>query len=180
MVLTYKECIERFGTDYRLKKELDSGNLFQKEKGLYSDQKLCPELEIIVAKYPRAVFTSESAYYYYGLTDDIPDMYSLATRRSDTRIHEEKIRQYFVKDNLFDIEKTTLLYQNTALPIYSRERLLVDLIRSKSKLPFDYYKELIGSYRRIVDELDFFAIEDYADMLKNRKKIMETIQLEVM
>jgi hypothetical protein len=47
-------------------------------------------------------------------------------------------------------------------------------------LPFDYYKELIGSYRRIVDELDFFAMEDYADMLKNRKKIMETIQLEVL
>jgi hypothetical protein len=85
-----------------------------------------------------------------------------------------------VKDNLFDLGKTTLLYHNTELPIYCRERLLVDLIRSKFKLPFDYYKELIGSYRRIVDELDFFAIEDYANMFKNRKKIMDTIQLEVM
>jgi hypothetical protein len=180
MVLTYKECIGRFGTDYQIKKELDSGNLFQKGKGLYSDKELCPELELIVAKYPRAVFTGESAYYYYGLTDDIPDIYSLATRRSDTRIHEKKIRQYFVKDNLFNVGKSTLLYQNIVIPIFSRERLLVDLIRFKSQLPFDYYKEIIGSYRGIVDELDFFAMEDYADMLKNKKKIMETIQLEVL
>jgi predicted transcriptional regulator of viral defense system len=180
MVLTYKECIERFGTDYKIKKELASGNLFQKEKGLYSDKKLCSELEIIIAKYPRAILTGESAYYYYGLTDDIPDTYSLATRRSDTRIHKKNIRQYFIKDNLFDIGKSTLLYENMTLPIFSRERLLVDLIRSKSKLPFDYYKEVIGNYRRIADELDFFAIEDYANLFKNNKKIMDAIQLEVL
>jgi hypothetical protein len=180
MVLTYKECIERFGSDYKIKKEMDSGNLFQKEKGFYSDKELCSELEIVVAKYPRAVFTGESAYYYYGLTDEIPDRYFLATKRTDTRIHEKKIRQYFVKENLFDIGRSTIVYQNIVLPIFSRERLLVDLIRAKSRLPFDYYKELINSYRRIVDELDFFAMEDYANMLKNKKNIMETIQLEVL
>jgi predicted transcriptional regulator of viral defense system len=180
MVLTYRECIERFGTDYRIKKELASGNLFQKEKGLYSDKKMCSELEIIAAKYSRAVFTGDSAYYYYGLTDDIPDMYSLATRRSDTRIREKNVRQYFVTDALFEIGKSTLVYQNIELNIYSRERLLVDLIRYKSKMPFDYYKEVIASYRRIVDELDFFAMEDYAGMLKNGDKIMGAIQLEVM
>jgi hypothetical protein len=31
-----------------------------------------------------------------------------------------------------------------------------------------------------VDEIDFFAMEDYAGMLKNGDKIMEAIQLEVM
>jgi hypothetical protein len=85
-----------------------------------------------------------------------------------------------VTDALFEIGKSTLVYQNIELNVYSRERLLVDLIRYKSKMPFDYYKELIASYRRIVDELDFFAMEDYAGMLKNGDKIMEAIQLEVM
>jgi hypothetical protein len=33
MLLTYKECIERFGSDYMIKKEIAKGNLFQKEKG---------------------------------------------------------------------------------------------------------------------------------------------------
>ena len=135
MVLTYKECIERFGSDYMIKKEISEGNLFQKGKGLYSDSELCSELEIIVVKYPRAVFTGESAYYYHGFTDVIPDFYCLATRRGDTRIKDKSIRQIYVNDNLYDFGKRTMEYQNTDISIYSKERLLVDLIRFKAKFP---------------------------------------------
>lgn len=180
MVLTYKECIERFGSDYMIKKEISEGNLFQKGKGLYSDSELCSELEIVVVKYPRAVFTGESAYYYHGFTDVIPDFYCLATRRGDTRIKDKSIKQIFVNDNLYDFGKCTMKYQNTDISIYSKERLLVDLVRFKARFPFDYYKEVIGNYRRIVDDLDFFSIEDYAGMLRRGKKIMDAIQLEVM
>ena len=180
MVLTYKECIERYGSDYKIKKEINEGRLFQKEKGLYSDKELCSELELIVVKYPRAIFTGESAYYYFGFTDVIPDYYCLATRRGDTRIKDKQVKQTFVNDSLYEFGKYTIEYQNTNISIYSKERLLVDLIRFKSKTPFDYYKEIIGNYRRIVDDLDFFSIEDYAGMLKHGKKIMDAIQLEVM
>lgn len=180
MILTYKECIERFGSDYMIKKEIRNGNLFQKEKGLYSDKAVCSELELMAAKYPRAVFTGESAYYYYGLTDVIPDYYCLATRRGDTRVKDKRVKQTFIRDNLYDFGRCTMQYQNIKISIYSKERLLVDLVRFKSKMPFDYYKEVIGNYRRIINELDFFGIEDYTVMLKRGKKIMETIQLEVM
>lgn len=180
MILTYKECIERFGSDYMIKKEICAGNLFQKGKGLYSDKPVCSDLEIIVTKYPRAIFTSESAYYFYALTDVIPDYYFLATKREDTRIKDSTVKQIFVKDDLHDIGKSTLEYQGTKIFIYSRERMLVDLIRFKSKFSFDYYKEIIGNYRRIVDDLDFFSVEDYAEMFKHGKKIMNAIHLEVM
>ena len=33
MILTYKECIEKYGSDYQIKKEMKAGKLFQKEKG---------------------------------------------------------------------------------------------------------------------------------------------------
>lgn len=180
MVLTYKECIERFGSDYMIKKEIRQGKLFQKEKGLYSDKEFCSDLELIVAAYPRAVFTGRSAYYYYGFTDVIPDYYYLATRREDTRIKDNRIKQVFVNDELYGFGKQMMKYQNTNISIYSRERLLVDLMRFKSRIPFDYYKEIIGNYRKVIDELDFFSIEDYAAMFRNGKRIMHAIQLEVM
>lgn len=180
MVLTYKECIECYGSDYMIKKKISEGKLFQKGKGLYSDKELCSELELIVAKYPRAIFTGESAYYYLGFSDVIPDYYYLATRRGDTRIKDKQVKQTFVNDILYEFGKCTIEYQNTNIFIYSKERLLVDLVRFKNKIPFDYYKEVIGNYRRVVDDLDFFSIEDYAGMLKRGKKIMDAIQLEVM
>lgn len=33
MLLTYKECIDRYGSDYKLKKEIGNGALFVREKG---------------------------------------------------------------------------------------------------------------------------------------------------
>ena len=104
---------------------------------------------MITVKYPRAVFTGASAYYYYGLTDVIPDCYNLATKREDTRIKDKQVHQVYVKDDLFEIGRYSMKYQNTEICIYSRERLLVDLVRFKNRMPFDYYKEIIGNYRRI-------------------------------
>ena len=110
----------------------------------------------------------------------IPNHYFMATRREDTRIKDKRVEQAFVKDSLYDFDKVTIEYQNVEISIYSRERLLVDLIRFKSKVPFEYYKKIICAYRKIVNELDFFKIKDYAAMLKRGDKILDIIQLEVL
>lgn len=180
MILRYKECIEKYGSDYMMKKELAAGRLFQKSKGIYSDVQNCSEIAYIVAKYPRAIFTGESAFYYYGLTDVIPDKYVLATKRSDSRMKSENIRQVFVKNDIFEIGKSTIEYRGVTINIYSLERLLVDIVRQKKKIPFDYYKEVIGNYREIAYKLDFFAVETYAGKFRTNKSIMNAIQLEVL
>lgn len=46
---------------------------YQIEKGIYSDKKNVHYLEVIAKKYPQAIITRESAYYYHNLTDVIPD-----------------------------------------------------------------------------------------------------------
>ena len=180
MILTYGECIERYGSDYKIKKEIQAGRLFQKGKGIYTDEKFCSDIEIIVAKYPKAVFTGESAYYYYGLTDVIPEQFHLATLRTDSRIKDPSVRQYFVNENLFDLGKTTVTTHGIEIPIYSKERLLVELIRQKSRIPYDYYKELIFNYRRIAETLDFFLVEECAAKLRQHDSIMKAVELEVL
>lgn len=180
MILTYGECMERYGSDYKIKKEIQAGRLFRKEKGIYTDEKHCSDVALVVAKYPRAIFAGESAYYYHGLTDVIPENFHLATLRTDSRIKDASVRQYFVNENLFELGKTIMLYHGVRIQIYSRERLLMDLIRQKSKLPYDYYKEIISSYRRIVDELDFFLVEEIAGKLRNCDSILKAIELEVL
>lgn len=180
MIWTYGECIERYGTDYKIKKEIEAGRLFRKEKGIYTDEKHCSEVAVITARYPRSIFTGESAYYYYGLTDVIPEHFHLATLRTDSRIKDSSIRQYFVNEDLFELGKTKMTYHGTQIAIFSRERLLVDLIRQKNKLPYDYYKEIIRSYRRIVEELDFFLVEECVEKLRNRESILKAIELEVL
>lgn len=180
MLLTYNDCISRFGSDYKLKKAISSQKIFKLDKGLYSDKKYRVEKEIIAKKYPDVVFTGESAYYYHGLTDVIPEQYTIASRRTQTRIKESGIHQTFVLDDLFYLGISTIETNGTAIKIYDLERMLIELIRFKSKYPFDYYKEIINNYRNRVNTLDFDKLENYASHFKNSEKIMNTIQLEVL
>lgn len=180
MILTYSQCLAKYGSDYNIKKEIKKGNLYQKEKGIYSDTEFCSHLEIISAKHPQAIFSGKSAYYYYGFTDVIPDKYTVTTKRESARFKDSSIKQSFVTPELYGFGIDVMQYQNVQIRIYSRERLLVDLIRFRSKYSLDYYKEIICSYRHIVDQLDFFEMEDYSMMLKNGENIMNTIQMEVL
>ena len=160
MLLTYKECLDKYGSDYQLKKEIASGSLFMKEKGIYSTKRNHSEIDVILRKYPKTVCTGKSAFYYHSLTDVIPDHYYLATRRTDTRIKDPRVIQSFL--------------------IYDKERMLIELMRFKTKLPMDYYKEIINNYRKLSFELDFGIVEDYAAMFKSGAKLMNMIQMEVL
>ena len=98
MLLTYQECLDKYGSDYQIKKEIGSGALFMKEKGIYSTKRNVSEIDVIMHKYPKTVCTGKSAFYYHSLTDMIPDYYHLATRRTDTRIKDSRVIQSFLKD----------------------------------------------------------------------------------
>ena len=180
MLLSYQECINRYGSDYKLKKELAGGSIFLKEKGIYSTRRNTSEIDIIMHKYPKAVFTGQSAFYYHSLTDVIPDYYFLVTKRSDTRIRDSRVRQSFMKDEIFHSGITEMTYNNSTIRIFDRERMLIELMRSRAKIPLDYYKEVIQNYRKVSFELDFGLVEDYATMFRNGANLMEMIQMEVL
>ena len=180
MMYSYSECINKYGSDYQIKREIKKGDLFQIDKGIYSDKKYCSEKDVIAAKYPDAVYTGESAFYYHGLSDVIPDIHILATKRSGTRIHDKAVHQVYIKDDIFDMGITSMDSDGTTIRIYNPERMLIELIRFRNRIPFDYYKEVIGNYRSRIDSLDFMKIEEYAAGIKGGSKIMDAIQMEVL
>ncbi len=180
MLLTYQECLDKYGSDYQVKKEIGNGNLFMKEKGIYSTLRNASEIDVIMLKYPKTVCTGKSAFYYHSLTDVIPDHYYLATRRTDTRIKDPRIRQSFLKDDLFEAGITELQYNHSGIRIYDKERMLIELMRFRYKMPMDYYKEIIGNYRKLAFELDFGLVEDYAAMFRSGARLMHMIQMEVL
>ena len=69
MILLYKDLIQQYKSDYKIKKLIEEGKIFKIEKGIYSDNNNINYLEILTKKYPNAIFTMESAFYYHNLTD---------------------------------------------------------------------------------------------------------------
>ena len=66
-----------------------------------------------------------------------------------------------------------------SITIYNRERMLLELLRDKNVLPFDYYKEILGNFRKIIHELDTQLIQDYVPQMPKSKMIFKALQLEV-
>lgn len=179
MVYTHKELKEKYGSDYQIQKAVKDGILYKIESGIYSDKQNNHYLEIFVKKYPNAIISGDSAYYYHNLTDVIPKKIFMTTERTSGRFNDERISQSYSIDNYFNLGKTNIEFEGVKINIYDKERMLVELIKNKKNISYDYYKEIIDNYRKVEDELDVYKLQEYANAYSNSEKIMATIQDEV-
>lgn len=180
MLMTFKECLDKMGTEYAMKKAIAEGSLFRMEKGIYSDSHdRVSEEEIIQKKYPCAVVTLKSAFMYYSYSDFIPDKYDLATDAKSARIADRRVLQYYMPEGTLEIGKTELDYDGIKIRTYDLERLLIELVRYQTKLPYDYYKEVIGNYRNNVNKLYPAKLDDYLEHFPRRDAIERAIEREV-
>jgi len=180
MIYSYKELEKILKSDYQIKKAIADGEIYRIERGIYSQTPSVHPLEVITKKYPNAIFTMDSAFYFHGLTDVVPRKMHLAVIRTSTRrIASRNIIHVFVLDKFLEIGKTQIIFDGVSINIYNQERMLIELIRNKKRLAFDYYKEIINSYRRRVNELDIRDIEDYTKEFDTEDYLFRTIQEEV-
>lgn len=180
MVYTYKELLKIYKDDYNIKKAVENKEIYKIEKGIYSDKRIVNPLLVYSKKYPNATITMDNAFYYYDLTDIIPDKICLATSSKSHTIDNVKIIQIYMKDNILNLGRTLVkLDDNNYIYMYDKERLLIELIRKRNKIPFDYYKEIISNYRDIAHELDMNKLEEYLDYFNNGNNLFAIIQREV-
>lgn len=179
MLYTHSEIKEKYKSTYQIRKALEKEEIYKIEKGIYSDIPEVNYLTIITKKYPYAVISGYTAYYYHNLTDIIPKKMVLCTKRNATKIHDNRIKQIRMQDKLYELGITTIEYDGTTIKIYDKERLLIDLARNKNQIAYDLYKEIVTSYREIVDLINMKKIEEYLLHFPNADKILEIIQSEV-
>lgn len=174
------ECLDEYGSDYKIQQKVNSGELFKVGKAIYSEDRYVPELAVLAYQYPNAVLTMHNAFYLHGLTDVIPDEYDFATDRNAAKIRDKRVKQYYVSSDFFEQGAESIKYKGYPIRVYNRERMLIELLRYKSKLPFDYYKEVLLNYRKIIPQLNMQAVQDYAYEAPKSGKIMEMLQMEVL
>ena len=180
MVMNYSECLKKYKNVYQINKALASGEIFKIEPGIYSDRSFEFETAVISKKYPKAVFTLRSAFYYLNLTDTIPDKYYLETDKDDAKIRDKRVIQSF--DNFGILELGMIVHEIDGNPIrmYGYERMLLELLRNKNRLSFDYYKEIIINYRKRIDTMDITLMQDMAEKMPKSEMIIRGLELEVL
>jgi len=179
MLMTASECLERFGGQYRVDEALRAGTLRWLSHGIYSDGARHRDIEVLQFRYPTSVVTMLSAYYYYDLTDHVPDKCHLAVERGGSRIADSRAVGYFVPRGTGSIGVLKETLKGIPLRIYDKERLLIETIRMRTKMPYELYKEVVGSFRSMVGELYPAKMEDYLESFPKRQAIYKAIKTEV-
>lgn len=179
MVYNYKDLKEKYGSDYQIQKAVKEKRLFKIDSGIYADKENNHYLEIFTVKYPNAVISGDSAYYYHNLTDVIPNKIYMTTDRTSGRFNDEHIMQSFSIDNFLNLGKTKIEFEGVTINIYDKERMLLELMKNKNNTSYDYYKEIVDNYRKRKEEIDIYKLQEYANTYQNGDKLIAMIQDEV-
>ncbi|MDR2600211.1 MAG: hypothetical protein LBC73_08045 [Oscillospiraceae bacterium] len=180
MLYTYKDLKKQLYSDYHIKKAISDGKIYKVSNGIYSETPSVHPLAVIAKKYPLAILTLDSAFYIHSLTDVIPQKTYLAVKRTASRRCKNPDIVFLYSQNKYlNLGKTEMIYEGVTVNIYNKERMLIELVRNKRSMGFDYYKEIIASYRKIVDKLDILNIEEYSSSFNKEEYIFRTIQEEV-
>jgi hypothetical protein len=180
MLLDTKECLRKYGSYYAIRRMVETGRLRKLECGIYSDgMEYVPGEQIIQKKFPAAVFTMESAFLYHRLSDFVPETYSIATPSRTTALADRRVKQYYVPSGTLDVGKMELEIAGGKIVVYDLERMLIELMRYKNKLPYDYYKEVLGNYRANLDRLYPAKLDDYLAFFPKRDAVSRHLDDEV-
>lgn len=180
MLMTMTECLEKIGSQYRVAEALRSGKLRRLAHGIYSDGAKHRDIEVLQKRYPASVVTMLSAFYYYDLTDRVPDKCHLAVERGGSKIDDVRAVEYFVPKGTGSIGVESKVLRGIPLRIFDKERLLIETVRMRTKIPHELYREVIGSYRDIVEELYLAKVEDYLEAFPKKSVIFGVIKREVL
>ena len=178
MIFTTKELLEKGETEYSIRNKIKDGTLILCERGYYSDDVGLLKIDetFISKKYPSAILTGLSAFYIYGLTDYIPDYFYLATEQHSFPIRRKDVKQSYQNSSFFEIGVVLKEYENSVIRTYDLERLLIELFRLKEKYPREIYYEVVNSFRKIKEQLDFYKVNQYLKHFSNGDNLSLTIK----
>jgi len=150
--------LEKAGLDYRRIQQLLESCFLKKLKNgyyaLYSDG--MSRDEKIRRLFPDGILTMSSALFAYGFIDEKPDRYYIAVdknvSRSRFKMEDPKVEPYYVEKDALDFGITKVPFGDGEMMIYTRERLLCEILKYEKKLPFD---------TKIVDNLVDKFVDNY-------------------
>lgn len=127
----------------------------------------------------QAVFSHESALFFYDLTDREPSPYAITVRRgySTTRLKAEGLSVYTIKPELFDVGVSSgqTPFGHT-VPVYDMERTICDLLRSRSRIEIQTFQGALKAYARRKDK-NLRALMQYAGMFKVEKILRQYLEV---
>ena len=170
------------GIDYRrVQTFVKEGELRKIRNGSYtSGRKSYPEEDLITGLFPDGVLTLQSALFAYGYLDEMPEVWQIAisknTSKSRFNILYPSVEPSYTEDDVLLMGQEKIQLGHREIAIYSRDRLICDVLKYQDKLTTEEFKKAIRGY--VNDEKkDVTNLMKYAISRKVRQKVQNVISI---
>ena len=156
------------------------GYLQRVRQGYYqlADDLFFSDEKVISATIPEAIISMESALFFYGYSDFMPRIWSITVPRSASRRLNTSvpIKIYYVKDDIYELGKTTVSENGITFAIYDRERTICDMFKHRGKIDNEMFSKAVNTYANDTQK-NLIALSDYAKKLRIYKKVTELMEV---
>jgi predicted transcriptional regulator of viral defense system len=170
----------RFGVSkYEVKKYTELGLLDRITQGYYKlSASDISDAKLISLMIPEAVLTFDSALFYYGYSDRIPQKWHLAVdkdiSKAKVRIDYPFIKPYYIECKLLNIGVESVTVDDSKMNIFSRDRLICECLKYEGKMDIETINKAIINY--IEDpKKNISKLMDYAEIRGVTKKVYDKI-----
>jgi len=164
MLYDYKEVLNLFGNDYKLKKAILDKRIFKIEKGIYSDgENNFTTMEIVLKKYNHAFLVKDTALHLIGFIENEPAKIHIGTARNALRIKDARIQQHFysnldvaiLSESEWHKHSHFLSYENikihttennNEIRLFNLKALFFDLVRNYKDYPKSTLFDLLEKF----------------------------------
>ena len=149
-------------------------------KGIYVDpESLHDEMVLLQIRFPKVIFSHETALYLHDLTDAEPlkTHVSVPSNYNATSLKTSGVDVCFVKPSWFELGLTVKeLIFGFSVRTYDKERTICDLVRRRETIEVAIFNQAIRNFARSKDK-NLNALSKYAQMMHIEKKIREIMEV---
>lgn len=152
-----------------LQKMLAEGQLERVARGVYvSIDSIEDEMYFMQTKYPKLIYSHETALYLHGLSDRAPFQYSASVPSGYKVVGNlaDRFKIYYVKKELHEqgVETVKSAHGNP-IRTYILERTICDLIRSRNRIDVQILNDALKRFVKI-KSADYSILMDHAKKLR--------------
>lgn len=148
---------------------VSEGKLERVERGIYvSIDSIEDELFSMQTKYPKLIYSHETALYFHGLSDRTPFEYSASVPSGYKVVGSvaNRFKIYYIKKELHELGVEMIKSSHgNPIRIYNVERTLCDLIRSRNRIDIQILNDALNRFVKL-KSMDNLILMDYAKKLK--------------
>lgn len=150
-IMVTSDLMKQGITIRHLNKLINENKLFRIKKGVYQWIEAPVEESAIIFKLiPKAILCMESALYYHGYADRIPNCFHIAVDRDSNKrkykINYPIVKPYYMESKYLEIGLIEGKINGTKVRVYDKERTICDVLRFSNKMDREIFNKALQNY----------------------------------